>query len=270
MLPETTLTGCLAAGSIWRRKRRETRSIHKDRKRDLIILTTPAQAAAGFDLVSPICGHVFGRGRFLFIHLPRIMPHMHTIVQVGHPALRSIAKEIPLKEIGSSRIREIISDMKALLAKEEFGVAIAAPQVGESVRMFVVAGAGALKRKRNGRKKDDEEADDSYFDGMPETDEVYINPVLVKTSRGKKDKHEGCLSVRGKWGEVPRAEKATVRAYNEKGEKIERGASGFLAHIFQHEMEHLDGILYTDKATEIYDDPGSTAELATGQVPKNI
>lgn len=179
---------------------------------------------------------------------------MRTIVQVGDPVLRAIAKEIPIAEIGSPRVREIIADMKALLAKEEFGVAIAAPQVGESLRMFVIAGTGALKRKRNGRKKGDEESDDSYFEGLSEGDEVYINPVLVKTSRGKKDKHEGCLSVRGKWGEVKRAEKATIRAYNERGEKIERGASGFLAHIFQHEIDHLEGILYIDKATKVYDD----------------
>ena len=179
---------------------------------------------------------------------------MHSIVQTGDPVLRAIAKEIPIGEIGSSRIRGIIADMKALLAREEYGVAIAAPQVGESLRMFVVAGSGDIKRKRGARKKDDEESDDSYFDGMPEKDEVYINPVLVKTSRGKKNKHEGCLSVRGKWGEVPRAEKATIRAYNERGEKIERGASGFLAHIFQHEIDHLEGILYTDKATSVYDD----------------
>ena len=179
---------------------------------------------------------------------------MRSIVQVGDPVLRTVAKEIPIDEIGSSRIREIIADMKALLAKEEFGVAIAAPQVGEPIRLFVVAGAGALKRKRSDKKRDKEDEDDSHFAGMPESDEVYINPVLVKTSRGKKDKHEGCLSLRGKWGEVPRAEKATIRAYNERGEKIERGASGFHAHIFQHEIDHLEGILYIDKATEVYDD----------------
>lgn len=180
---------------------------------------------------------------------------MRSIVQVGDPVLRAIAKEIPPDEIGSPHVREIIADMKALLAEAEFGVAIAAPQVGESLRMFVVAGSNALKKKRSQRKKDDEEeSDDSYFDGMPQENEVYINPVLVKMSRGKKDKHEGCLSVRGKWGEVPRAEKTTIRALNEKGEKIERGASGFLAHIFQHEMDHLDGILYVDKASSMYDD----------------
>ncbi len=180
---------------------------------------------------------------------------MRSIVQTGDPVLRAIAKEIPLDQIGSSRIRSIIADMKLLLGKEEFGVAIAAPQVGESLRMFVVAGSAALKRKYSEKKREKGETEDyEKFEGHPTDDEAYINPILIKTSRGKKDKHEGCLSVRGKWGEVPRAEKATVRAYNERGEKFERGASGFLAHIFQHEMDHLDGILYIDKATSVYDD----------------
>ena len=76
-------------------------------------------------------------------------------------------------------------------------------------------------------------------------------------SRGKKEKHEGCLSIRGKWGTVPRAEKATIRAYDEHGRRFTRGASGFLAHVFQHEMDHLGGILYTDKATKIYDEKES-------------
>jgi peptide deformylase len=180
---------------------------------------------------------------------------MRDIVQNGHATLRAIAKEIPVAEIGSSRLRELILDMKKLLAKEEFGVALAAPQVGEGLRLFIVGGSAELKRKRSDKKKDlDSEAEGDHFEGMPEEDEVYINPVMVKMSRKKQDKHEGCLSVRGKWGMVPRAEKATVRAYNESGEKIERGASGFLAHIFQHEIDHLDGVLYIDKATELFED----------------
>jgi peptide deformylase len=178
-----------------------------------------------------------------------------SIVQIGDPVLRAAAKEIPLSEIGSERIRGIIADMKTLLAKEELGVAIAAPQVGESVRLFVVAGKTLIKRKRTKKKIEGEtDLDEEYLEGVPMEDEVYINPVLVKTSRGSKVKHEGCLSIRGKWGEVPRAEKATVRAFNERGEKFERGASGFLAHIFQHEMDHLDGVLYVDKATDVYDE----------------
>ena len=83
---------------------------------------------------------------------------------------------------------------------------------------------------------------------------MYINPELLKISRAKSPKHEGCLSIRGKWGTVPRAEKATVRAYDEHGTLFTRGASGFLAHIFQHELDHLEGILYTDKATHVYDE----------------
>lgn len=182
---------------------------------------------------------------------------MRSIVQKGDPVLRAIAKEIPIADIGSLAVRELVAEMKKLLSKEEYGVALAAPQVGESLRLFIVGGARDIKKRRAksdaARDRDSEEEGD-HFDGLPEEDEVYINPVIVRMSRSKKDKHEGCLSVRGFWGMVPRAEKATIRAYNEKGEKFERGASGFLAHIFQHEMDHLDGVLYIDKATEVYDD----------------
>src|SRR3989344_5047609 len=85
-------------------------------------------------------------------------------------------------------------------------------------------------------------------------DHVFINPILLKKSRGKLHKHEGCLSIRGKWGIVARAEKATVRAFDDNGKEFTRGATGFLAHIFQHEMDHLEGVVYTDKAVEMYDE----------------
>lgn len=181
---------------------------------------------------------------------------MRTIVQNGHAALRAKAREIPISEIKEKKIRDLIADMKTLLSKEEYGVALAAPQVGESVRLFVVSGRAIAKRKRANaaRGSSDGELDE---DALPVGDEVYINPVILKTSRGKKDKHEGCLSVRGKWGMVPRAEKVSLQAYNENGEKFLRGASGLLAHIFQHEMDHLEGILYVDKATELYDEDPS-------------
>ncbi len=184
------------------------------------------------------------------------MRDMREIVQQDHAVLRAIAKEIPIDEIGTPHIQMLIADMRKLLSEEKYGVALAAPQVGEGLRLFIVGGVGEMKKRREASNRDrdaEDEEDEDAFAGMSDTDEVYINPVLVKTSRAKKKKHEGCLSVRGKWGYVPRAEKASVRAYNEKGEKIERGASGFLAHIFQHEMDHLDGILYTDKAVEIHD-----------------
>lgn len=175
---------------------------------------------------------------------------MRTILpEDKNPALREKAREIPLAEIASEPIRGLISDMKELLAKEEYGVALAASQLGEPLALFIVSGRALARGARNA--PDELEQRD---EATPLPDQVYINPVMLKMSRGKKDKHEGCLSIRGFWGEVPRAEKASVRAYDENGQVFTRGASGFLAHIFQHEMDHLQGILYTDKATHVYEE----------------
>lgn len=185
---------------------------------------------------------------------------MRTILPAErNPALRQIARGIPLADIKSSRIRGLISDMKELLSREEFGVALAASQVGEPLSLFIVSGRALLRQARDelpAHKKSDYE-EEVPLTGLPRTesrDQVYINPVILKMSRGKKERHEGCLSIRGFWGEVPRAEKATIAAYDEEGRKFTRGASGFLAHIFQHEMDHLEGILYTDKTNKIYEE----------------
>ena len=176
---------------------------------------------------------------------------MRTILPLDkNPALHEKAQDIPLADIGSKKIRVLIADMKTALDKEEYGVALAASQVGEPLKLFIVSGRALARDSRNAPDEPDKNED---VRALP--DQVYINPELVKISRGRKDKHEGCLSVRGKWGEVPRAEKASVRAYDEHGNTFTRGASGFLAHVFQHEMDHLEGILYTDKATAIYDEP---------------
>ncbi|MBM3261126.1 peptide deformylase [Candidatus Kaiserbacteria bacterium] len=168
-----------------------------------------------------------------------------------NPALREISKEIPLSEIGGTSLCELIRDMKHLLAQEKYGVAIAAPQVGAAIRLFIVSGRALAKH--GGDESDEAHGEASKSERML-PDAVYINPVMIKMSRGRKLKHEGCLSVKGKWGYVLRAEKATIRAYDEHGKLFTRGASGFLAHVFQHEMDHLDGILYIDKAKELYDD----------------
>ena len=175
---------------------------------------------------------------------------MRTILpEDSNPTLRKIARDIPLAEIQSSRIKKLIAEMKALLSKEEFGVALAAPQLGEPLRLFIIAGRAIARDSRNAPDEIDKKEEKPAV-----SDQVYINPIMLKMSRSRKDKHEGCLSIRGKWGEVPRAEKATIRAYDEEGRPFTRGASGFLAHVFQHEMDHLSGILYTDKATKIYDE----------------
>lgn len=171
------------------------------------------------------------------------------IPESTNPALREIARAVPLEEIRTERIQSLIRDMQALLAQEEYGVALAAPQVGEALQLFIVSGKALARGSRNA-KDEPEKKDDAPT--LP--DQVYINPEIIKISRGRKELHEGCLSIRGYWGMVPRVEKASIRAYDEHGQAFTRGASGFLAHIFQHEMDHLHGVLYTDKATELYED----------------
>lgn len=168
-----------------------------------------------------------------------------TIVQNGDPVLRHKAKHVLKKDIGSRHIHTVIARMKKSLAGEEYGVAIAAPQLGESLRIFVIAGKAFVPRD------DSEDADKKKK--VPK-DMVFINPKLNRLSRKKHEMSEGCLSVRGKYGTVLRHEKASIEALNEKGESFTYHGSGLIAHIFQHEVDHLEGILYIDKAIKIEED----------------
>jgi len=163
------------------------------------------------------------------------------VVQEGDAVLRQKAKPVAKKDITTPKIRGVISRMKKVLAGEEFGVAIAAPQIGHSLRIFVVSGRALLPI-------------DSPEDTPPLPDMVFINPELTRLSRAKKEMSEGCLSVRGKYGAVVRHEKASVKAQNEKGETFTYNGTGLVAHIFQHEYDHLDGILYIDKAVKLVED----------------
>jgi peptide deformylase len=148
-----------------------------------------------------------------------------------------------VKDISSAPIKKIIKDMIKALDEQDDGVAIAAPQIGVSLRIFVVSG----------KIFDEGFSSDDYVRDPKNThpDAVFINPEIIKLSREKKFMPEGCLSVRWLYGEVRRATRATVRAYDEHGKKFERGAGGLLAQIFQHETDHLDGVLFIDKARDV-------------------
>lgn len=165
---------------------------------------------------------------------------MTTILQRDEIVLRKQADTVTHEDIGSVKLKKILADMKTALHSQDDGIAIAAPQIGVSLRIFMVRGS-LLK-----------EADPDYTGD--DSDLIFINPKIVKLSRAKKEVEEGCLSVRWLYGKVPRSLQATVRALDEHGKKIERGASGLLAQIFQHETDHLDGILFTDKATELWEE----------------
>lgn len=132
--------------------------------------------------------------------------------------------------------------IKALDSQQD-GVGIAAPQIGHSLAIFVISGK-ALERIE--QAKTGEEALKKTYKNL-----VFINPKIVKLSKQKKWMDEGCLSVRWLYGKVERAIRATVSAYDETGKKFERGGGGVLAHIYQHEVDHLNGTLFIDKAIDL-------------------
>lgn len=164
-------------------------------------------------------------------------PMAKTIVQKEDPVLREKAERVLIKDIQTPKIQKIIAEMKAALKTQDDGAALAAPQIGYSLRIFVIADNlfGSQKDARY-------PSQDGHL--------VYINPEIVKLSRKKEFMDEGCLSVRGIYGTVPRSQRATVKAHDENGKLFERGASGLLAQVFQHEVDHLNGILFIDKVDE--------------------
>lgn len=162
---------------------------------------------------------------------------MVTIVQKGDDILRKIAQEVPPEEIQSPHIKEVLAHMQEGIDSREDAVAIAAPQIGHSFRIFMIAKRAFLL---------EEAGEEEALEHM-----VFINPVITKRSRKKMESDEGCLSVDTWYGKTKRFEKVTVQAYNEHGEMFTRGTSGLLAQIVQHEIDHLEGILFTDHATDL-------------------
>lgn len=164
---------------------------------------------------------------------------INNIVQRDDPVLRDMAKDVSPSDIGLPHLNKIIETMKVAMHSQKDGVALAAPQIGEILKIFIINGDLIQKADKNYK------GDNS--------DLVFINPKIIRLSKEKSDMEEGCLSVRWLYGEVRRSNKVTIKALNEKGEKIERGASGLLAQIFQHECDHLEGILFTDKAHKVWE-----------------
>src|SRR6185369_16339059 len=141
---------------------------------------------------------------------------MKKILQRDAAVLREIAKEVPIAEIKSTKIQKILQEMKIALASQDDGVAIAAPQIGYSLRIFVVSGKVAgLMRKSTKKDKDGEKNTEKLNPGFVLEDSVFINPVIKKLSKEKRNVEEGCLSVRYLYGKVSRSSKAYVEAYDE-------------------------------------------------------
>ncbi len=145
---------------------------------------------------------------------------IRNVVQVGDDVLRE--KCFPVEEFDES-LCKLLDDMKDTVKKEE-GAGLAAPQVGVLRRVAVV------------------DVEDGYFE--------LVNPVIV-AQKGEQTGWEGCLSVRGKSGVVSRPMKVKISYQDRNGEKHLLQAKGFFARAICHELDHLDGVLYIDKATHI-------------------
>jgi peptide deformylase len=181
------------------------------------------------------------------------------IVKEPHKVLRVKAAALPARDIGSRRIRDLISAMRDTLAATPDGVGLAAPQIGVSLRVFIVSEeAEEIDRaQKTGweRRRAHEASAERPYEKRPWRYYAFINPVLKNHSRRTIPDTEGCLSVPGVFGEVPRYEKLTVEAYDEEGRKITRNCSRFFARVVQHELDHLEGILFIDKARNLTEVP---------------
>lgn len=146
--------------------------------------------------------------------------------------LRANAVLVKKSEFGTAELKSIVETMQKALSKENDGVALAAPQIGISKRIFVVSPL-AYEEKAKWKPL------------------VFINPSLKKISKKTEERQEGCLSVRWIYGKTKRHVSATAEAQDVDGNKFSFGATGLLAHIFQHEMDHLDGILFIDHGYDL-------------------
>lgn len=185
---------------------------------------------------------------------------MVTILQKDDPILRGKAEKVPVSDIGSKKIQGVVRDMKKAMAGEKDAVAIAAPQIGVPLRIFIVAGKVFANERGTDAEKNAEQTQKEGNGTSNDNDLVFINPEITRRSRKKVIVDEGCLSIRWWYGGVERAEKATIKAHDENGTIFTRGASGLLAQIFQHETDHLDGVLFIDKAKGLREEPPQSQE----------
>ncbi|MEN4012022.1 MAG: peptide deformylase [Chloroflexota bacterium] len=153
------------------------------------------------------------------------------IVTVPDAVLRRKARKVTTFD---HELQQLVEDMIVTM-RQAPGVGLAAPQVGISERLIVVEYA---------ENEEDEDAPKKLY--------VVANPEIVKTSEEMESGIEGCLSIPGLVGEVERYAQVVVRGQNRRGQVVRIKAKGWLARIFQHEIDHIEGILYTDRASRVW------------------
>lgn len=167
----------------------------------------------------------------MWIHNKEIDMAVLEVLKAGHPVLKQVAQ--PVDHV-NKKMRVFIEDMAETMYKTD-GVGLAAPQVGVSKRIIVVDDGNGLQ--------------------------ALINPQIIK-AEGSQWGPEGCLSVPGYFGDVERYEKVTVTAIDPNNKKLRIEAEGFLARIFQHEIDHLEGHLFIEKAVNLKKQVDPTEAIA--------
>jgi peptide deformylase len=152
------------------------------------------------------------------------------VARMGHPVLRTRAKEIDRSELRQSSVQKLIDDMIDTM-HEYHGVGLAGPQIHEGLRVFVAA-----------ITPDNEEPLSPDNEPM-----VFINPVITAVGTEIVEDWEGCLSIPDIRGRVPRARAIHVSAMDRHGGKIDIASHDFPARVIQHETDHLDGVLFLDR-----------------------
>jgi peptide deformylase len=161
------------------------------------------------------------------------------IVQAGHPVLRAKARDLTREEIRSKEIHDLIEEMRETMRAAP-GVGLAAPQIGQGLRLAVIEDRPEYLRNVAGERL-------AVLAREPVPFHVLINPRIALRQTGPARFFEGCLSVTGLLGIVPRALDVHVDALDEQGEALSIDAHGWYARILQHEIDHLDGVLCVDR-----------------------
>ncbi len=160
------------------------------------------------------------------------------IVQTGNPVLRQVAEQVDVDDIGTKALNKLIDDMIETMRKAP-GVGLAAPQIGESLQLCVLEDREELLETL-----DEDYVSERKRTAVPLT--VLINPTIEPVGDGRIAFYEGCLSISGYAAITERWEGVHVRALDREGKPIELRWKGWPARILQHEIDHLNGMLYVD------------------------
>lgn len=152
-----------------------------------------------------------------------------TLVPQQTPTLHVPSTLVAPAEITTPDFQQYLDDLVYTMVESD-GVGIASPQIGRNIRAIVVA--------------------------MPHGPECFMNPVIIKRSEAITESEEGCLSVPGQFGIVMRHKRVTVEALNRLGRRVTLDTRNFPAIVFQHEIDHIEGILFVDKVVRMTRDIG--------------